>query len=70
MLHVIVRYISTDNAIFLETKIVHGLINSFLNFLPVRSSLDKLVDILGDVRLHRARRRTYEPLVDTLHRTG
>lgn len=35
-----------NNAIFLEAKVVHGLVNRLLNLLPVRSSLNELVHVL------------------------
>lgn len=39
---------SADHTILLEAKIVHSLVHRFLDFLPVRASLNELVDILRD----------------------
>ena len=40
--------ILTNNAILLKTEVVHGFINSFLDLLPVRSSLNEFIHILPD----------------------
>ena len=39
----------TDNAIFLETQVIHRLIYRLLYLLPVRPSLDELVDVLSSL---------------------
>ena len=47
-----------NDTIFLETEIIHRLVNSLLYFLPIRSPLDKFVHILtcnvsiGNVEVH------------------
>jgi len=37
--------------IFLEAKVVHGLVNRLFDLLPVRSSLDELIHILCDISI-------------------
>ena len=38
--------VSRDYAVFFEGKVVHCLVYGLLDFLPVRPSLDELVDVL------------------------
>ena len=46
----------TNNTILLETKVIHSFVNRLFNFLPIRSSLNKLIHILGEnVSVERSR---------------
>ena len=42
--------------VFLEAKVVHGLVNCLLYFLPIRSSLNEFIHVLEDISIRRFER--------------
>ena len=43
------RPVLANNAIFLKTEVVHGLVNRLFDLLPVGSSLNEFIHILEDI---------------------
>jgi len=53
--------------VLLKTKVVHGLVNRFFDFLPVRSPLDEFVHVLEDISIRKFQHHCKLPQAGRIH---